>query len=119
MDTERLKLLLHGHFDDVLEAPERAELNATLMESDAARQEFWQIAKTNAVLREWGKQSWGQPSAVIPSVPRWKRAWPWAAVAGTAAAVALGGFWLTTLPFAGRKPLAASIDKKTEKKCLD
>lgn len=60
MDLERLKLLLNRHFDQMLSAEERVELERMLLASAAAREAFWAMARWHALLRQWGEAEWGR-----------------------------------------------------------
>jgi hypothetical protein len=94
MESDRLNLLLQRHFDDVLTADERAELSQLLLESPRARDAFWELAQTNAVLREWGKQSWGESPELLPAQPQRVRT-IWLRLGLGAAALAVAGFFAT------------------------
>ena len=63
METERLEILLQRHFDQLLNAEERLELNRLLIESARARDFFWEFARWNALLRQWGEGEWGRRDA--------------------------------------------------------
>lgn len=97
MNLERLQFLLHGHFDQALSAGERAELEQMLLASAGAREAFWEMARWNALLRQWGEAEWGRRDASLRDVPArqpkagWRgrlagARWAW----GVAAALALG-----------------------------
>jgi hypothetical protein len=104
MSDERTQLLLQRHFDQMLTVEERAELSATLLASSRARDEFWEQARWNALIRQWGEAEWGRRDAEslavrplravakAPAAPRKVIAFPrrtlkWGAVALAAAAV--------------------------------
>ena len=98
MDLERLQHLLHRHFDQMLSAEERVELERTLLASAAAREAFWEAARWHGLLRQWGEAEWGRLDGSLCDVPtpttkaRWRRRltrWRWAAGAAAALALAL------------------------------
>ena len=60
MDNERLEYLLNLHFNQMLEGAELRELEQILLESRDARGKFWEMAKVNAALWQWGQEGWGQ-----------------------------------------------------------
>lgn len=68
MDPERLQHLLHRHFDQMLSADERAELEQMLLASPAAREAFWATARWHALLRQWGEAEWGRMDACLRDV---------------------------------------------------
>lgn len=78
MDHERLQLLLHRHFDQMLAAEERAELERMLLASAAAREAFWEEARWHSLLRQWGEAEWGRLDANLrdvqapPKSARWR-----------------------------------------------
>jgi len=55
MSDERTQLLLQRYFDQILTVEERAELSTILMASPRARDEFWELARWNALIRQWGE----------------------------------------------------------------
>src|SRR5271154_5640286 len=63
MSDERTQLLLPRHFDQMLTVEERAELSATLLASPRAREEFWELARWHALIRQWGEAEWGRRDA--------------------------------------------------------
>lgn len=63
MDNQRLDLLLHRHFDQLLEPGERAELELMLLNDAAARERFWEMARCNALIRFWGETECGRQEA--------------------------------------------------------
>lgn len=63
MDHDRLQLLLHRHFDQLLSAEERGELERMLLASAGAREAFWATARWHALLRQWGEGEWGRLDA--------------------------------------------------------
>jgi hypothetical protein len=63
MDVDRLETLLQRHFDQVLKPEERRELSRLLLESARAREFFWESARLNALLRQWGESEWGRKDA--------------------------------------------------------
>jgi len=80
MDQERLQCLLQRYFDQMLTAEERTELAAMLLASSRARDEFWELARWNAVIRQWSEAEWGRreaeslslrplPAPVVKSAP--------------------------------------------------
>lgn len=82
MDQDRLPLLLQRHFDQILSADERLELEQMLLASARAREIFWETARWHALLRQWGEAEWGRISADFrdvqtPTPSRWR------ALAGT------------------------------------
>jgi hypothetical protein len=100
MDLERLQLLLHRHFDELLTAEERVELERMLLASAAAREAFWAMARWHALLRQWGEAEWGRLDGIARDVaaptlkPRetsrlGRARWAWAALAVVAVAAAL------------------------------
>ena len=66
MSTERLELLLHRHFDQMLSLAERQELSTLLLSSPKAREEFWRMARWHALIRQWGESEWGRMEAQSP-----------------------------------------------------
>src|SRR5438477_9673861 len=120
MDSDRLRYLLQKHFDQLLSGEELAELERMLLESSAAREEFWQMARWHALLRQWGQAEWGRRDAagfgshVLPAaaaVPRAANVMAHARTAfrmwqpvAIAAAVALGFliFFLSSWPLSLR-----------------
>lgn len=65
MDDERLQFLLQRYFDQMLTVEERAELSQMLLASSRARGEFWDLARWNALIRQWGEAEWGRRDAQI------------------------------------------------------
>jgi hypothetical protein len=63
MDQERLQFLLQRYFDQLLTAEERAELATMLLASSRARTEFWELARWNSLIRQWGEAEWGRRDA--------------------------------------------------------
>jgi len=63
MSDERTQLLLQRYFDEMLSAEERSELSTTLLASARARDEFWELARWNALIRQWGEAEWGRRDA--------------------------------------------------------
>ena len=63
MSDERTQLLLQRYFDQVLNVEERSELSATLLASARARDDFWELARWNALIRQWGEAEWGRRDA--------------------------------------------------------
>jgi hypothetical protein len=63
MSDERTQLLLQRYFDQVLTVEERNELSTTLLASPRARDEFWELARWNALIRQWGEAEWGRRDA--------------------------------------------------------
>jgi hypothetical protein len=63
MDFERLQFLLPRYFDQLLTVEERAELATMLLASSRARGEFWEQARWNALIRQWGEAEWGRRDA--------------------------------------------------------
>ena len=63
MNDERTQLLLQRYFDQVLTVEEKAELSETLLASARARDEFWELARWNALIRQWGEAEWGRRDA--------------------------------------------------------
>ena len=103
MDPERLQLLLHRHFDEMLAAEERVELERMLLGSAAAREAFWEMARWHALLRQWGEAEWGRldgisrdeplPTAKARCGPRLARArWALSTVAALALVLAAQHF---------------------------
>ena len=98
MDADRLHKLLDLYVDEGLGAQEHAELEEMLLSSPRARQIFWERAQFNALLREFGTQTWGQRAADARPASALRRIipFPWRRVAWLAAAcVLLGGLALT------------------------
>lgn len=102
MNDERTQILLQRYFDQLLTADERAELSSMLLASSRARDEFWEFARWNALIRQWGEAEWGRRDAeslalrpLAPSkgaspqkiVPFPRRTVKWGAVAMAAAAL--------------------------------
>jgi hypothetical protein len=104
MDQERLDILLQKHLDEVLTPEERHELGQTLLESPRAREHFWEVAKWNATLREWGMQSWGQEPPEIPTTPPPRnlgsRSLRWLALAATIALLCGAAYYFLRPPSA-------------------
>ena len=63
MSDERTQLLLQRYFDQVLTGEERSELSTMLLASPRARDEFWELARWNALIRQWGEAEWGRRDA--------------------------------------------------------
>jgi len=63
MDEERLELLLHRYFDQVLTIEEREELEVMLLGYARARETYWEAARWNALVRQWGEAEWGRCDA--------------------------------------------------------
>jgi hypothetical protein len=63
MDHERIQFLLQRYFDQLLTVEERAELSTMLLASARARTEFWDLARWNALIRQWGEAEWGRRDA--------------------------------------------------------
>jgi hypothetical protein len=63
MSDERTQLLLQKYFDQILTAEEREELSTMLLASPRARDEFWELARWNALIRQWGEAEWGRRDA--------------------------------------------------------
>ena len=68
MDQERLQFLLQRYFDQWLTTEERTELATMLLASSRARTEFWELARWNALIRQWGEAEWGRRDAEILSL---------------------------------------------------
>lgn len=66
MDDERLILLLDRYFDQLLTKEELRELELLLLAFPQARKEFWEMARWNALLRQWGEAEWGRFNAENP-----------------------------------------------------
>lgn len=99
MDRDRLQFLLQRHFDQMLAAEERTELEQMLLASAAAREAFWEAARWHALLRQWGEAEWGRLDSSLRDVqtPTTKGRWHgrlirarWALGAVAALALALG-----------------------------
>jgi hypothetical protein len=75
MSDERTQLLLQRHFDQMLTVEERNELSIMLLASPRAREDFWELARWNALIRQWGEAEWGRRDAEslalrpLPAVP--------------------------------------------------
>jgi len=126
VNDERTQLLLQRYFDEILTSEERAELSTTLLASSRAREEFWEFARWNALIRQWGEAEWGRrdaeklalrplPSAIptskraIATVPKvvpfpspLRKLWPVALAA--AATVALFASLPSLLPWKKKTP---------------
>ncbi len=63
MSDERTQLLLQRYFDQMLTGEERSELSITLLASPRAREDFWELARWNALIRQWGEAEWGRRDA--------------------------------------------------------
>jgi hypothetical protein len=63
MSDERTQLLLQRYFDQMLTVEERQELSTTLLSVPQAREEFWELARWNALIRQWGEAEWGRRDA--------------------------------------------------------
>lgn len=102
MDRDRLQLLLQRHFDQMLSAEERAELERILLASAAAREAFWEAARWHALLRQWGEAEWGRLDASLrdvqtPPKARWhgrliRSRWALGAAAALALALVIHQF---------------------------
>jgi hypothetical protein len=66
MNADRLEILLHRHFDQLLTLAERQELSMLLLSSPKAREEFWRMARWHALIRQWGESEWGRLEAQSP-----------------------------------------------------
>jgi hypothetical protein len=91
MDRDRLQFLLQRHFDQMLSAAERAELERMLLTSPGAREAFWETARWHALLRQWGEAEWGrldaeQHDVQPPAAGRHTRRWALTALAAVALA---------------------------------
>lgn len=124
MDQERLQFLLQRYFDQLLTAEERAELATMLLASSRARTEFWELARWNSLIRQWGEAEWGRRdaeslnhrplpahvakarSAKIVAFPTSRRQ-PWRAALALAAAVALLATAASFIPW-GNKPATSA-----------
>ena len=58
-----MRVLLDRYIDGILSLEEKAELEQMLLANAGAREEFWDHAAWNAILREHGVRSWGYESA--------------------------------------------------------
>src|SRR5215831_5836380 len=65
MHDDRLQILLQRYCDQMLTLPERLELEHMLLSSSHAREQFWQFARWNALLRQWGEAEWGRFDADV------------------------------------------------------
>jgi hypothetical protein len=80
MSDERTQLLLQRYFDQMLTAEERHELSTMLLASPRARDDFWDLARWNALIRQWGEAEWGRRDAEsltlrpLPAVPEPRKA---------------------------------------------
>lgn len=121
MSDERTQLLLQRYFDQILTVEERHELSTMLLASPRAREEFWELARWNALIRQWGEAEWGrrdaeeitlrplpppaqpkQPGKVVPFPrPSWKIG---VAALAAAAAVALFAAVPSLLPWQHKVP---------------
>src|SRR5258708_20556353 len=63
MSDERTQLLLQRYFDQMLSVEERHELSTMLLASPRAREDFWELARWNALIRQWGEAEWGRRDA--------------------------------------------------------
>jgi len=124
MDQERLQFLLQRYFDQLLTAEERAELATMLLASSRARTAFWELARWNSLIRQWGEAEWGRRdaeslnhrplpapvakarSAKIVAFPTSRRQ-PWRAALAAAAAVALLATAASFIPW-GNKPATSA-----------
>ncbi|WP_404307342.1 LamG-like jellyroll fold domain-containing protein [Neorhodopirellula lusitana] len=59
MDNQRFEKLLGRYLDEGLTADTKAEFERMLLASSEARERFWERARTNSMLRQWGQESWG------------------------------------------------------------
>lgn len=120
MDQERLQFLLQRYFDQMLTAEERTELSTMLLASSRARDEFWELARWNSLIRQWGEAEWGRrdaegltlrplPTPAVKAAPSKVVAFPsarrrlWQVGLAAAAAVALFATAASFLPW-GNKP---------------
>src|ERR1041385_2628365 len=75
MHDDRLQILLQRYFDQLLTTEERQELERILLASPQAREQFWESARWNAALRQWGEAEWGRCDAEdlkivpLPDIP--------------------------------------------------
>ena len=66
MDEERLESLLHRYFDQLLAPAERKELEWMLLNFAAAREQFWDMARCNALIRFWGESECARREVADP-----------------------------------------------------
>ncbi|HEU6447808.1 MAG TPA: LamG-like jellyroll fold domain-containing protein [Verrucomicrobiae bacterium] len=59
MNNTRLESLLHRYFDELLKRDERIELESLLLNDSVAREQFWEMARCNALIRHWGEMECG------------------------------------------------------------
>ena len=109
MDRDRLHHLLQQHLDDVLTPLERAELSVMLLESWAAREAFWEAARWNALLRQWGEEHAGDGMIQAPKIrATGQRRW-FVALAAVSVFVALLGLSRFVLFSHSPRPSAPSV----------
>jgi hypothetical protein len=60
MNPERLDHLIHAHLDETLDAAGRAELEAELLASAAARRRFWALAEVHGLAGDAARVAWGE-----------------------------------------------------------
>ncbi len=117
MDLDRLQLLLHRHFDQLLSPDERVEMEQMLLASAGAREAFWAAARWHALLRQWGEGEWGRLDASLrdvqgpPSNARRSRRlhrarWAFGVVAALALALVIHQF--STKPAVRQAPVTAA-----------
>jgi hypothetical protein len=63
MSDDRTQFLLQRYFDGMLAVEEKDELSNMLLASPRARDEFWDMARWNALIRQWGEAEWGRRDA--------------------------------------------------------
>jgi hypothetical protein len=68
-DDPRLEVLLDRYVDEAISDEQKAELEAALLASPAARELFWRRTELHALLRRHGEESWGTRMA-SPVAPR-------------------------------------------------
>jgi hypothetical protein len=117
MKDERLILLIDAYLDGALALEEKAELERMLLESDAARRQFWQRTSLHGWSHAAAKMNYGAspiPARQPKTKPnpyraaleqaigwvRWVRRHAWATGLATACVAALAGWYVMSRPMA-------------------
>ncbi len=82
MNEPHWDYLIQGHLDDTLTESERAEFDALVLQSAAARRRFWDLAEIHGLARDAARIAWGHadpsadqedelPSSLNRPAPNW------------------------------------------------
>jgi hypothetical protein len=63
MNEPHWDYLIQGHLDDTLTEAERAEFDALVLQSAAARRRFWELAEIHGLARDAARIAWGHADA--------------------------------------------------------